>query len=110
MKSLVLLYRGQSTSDEVTIKEFLQVKENNNHYLLGENRFGERFGILKKEVGKVCKKPVYGFSDAAKYPIELPNMKTTKWNDDIYFIFVNKVKYDCNPMLYYDIIKKYREG
>lgn len=109
MKNLILLYRGKDGSDGITIKEFLQVKETNDHYLLGEGRYGNRLGVLKKKIGKICKDPSYGFSDAVRYPIELPYMKTTGW-DDIYFIFVNKSKYDENPVMYYDMIKNYREG
>lgn len=108
MKNLVLLYRGMNNRDEVTIKELLQVRENNDHYLFGEDGW-RRLGVLKKKVGIVCKKTFYGGSNAARFPIELPYMGVSGWSSDVYFIFVNKTKYDENPNFYYDMIKNYRE-
>lgn len=104
MKSLVLLYRNIK-SNEVTIREFQHIEENNKHYLFGmTNWLGNRVGVLKKYVGQIHKFDYYHGEDFAKYPIVLPNM-----HDKCYFIFINKNKYNENPLYYYDMIKNYEE-
>ncbi len=110
MKSLVLLYRDNKTK-EVAIREFLNITENNKHYLFGtKNWIGNREGVLKKNVGKVLK--VGDFSTnckIAEYPVEIPSLnRDIFWNGG-YLIFVNKNKYDEDPTYYYNVIKNYRE-
>lgn len=110
MKSLVLLY-CDNRRREVTIREFPNVTENNKHYLFGTtNWIGNREGVLKKNVGKVCK--VRDFCTnckIAEYPIEIPSLgRDISW-DGGYLIFVNKNKYDENPVYYYNMLKNFRE-
>ena len=104
MRGLVLLYRN---GENVTIREYSTIKEKNNYYIVGENCIGE-IGIIKKYVGKVCKHTWYADTceghNLFHYPIDIPYMEGQG-----YFIFVNKNKYDENPVLYYDMIKNYRE-
>lgn len=107
MKSLVLLYRSKK-NEEVTIKEYSNITENNKHYLFGTNYLGNNVGVLKKCIGEVRIFDDYFGGKAAIYPIELPHMNNLYWYGG-YFMFVNKNKYDENPMYYYNIIKNYRE-
>ncbi len=107
MKSLVLLYRSKR-DEGVTIEEYSNITENNKHYLLGKkNCIGNRIGILKRCVGEVCVINDY-FGRATIYPVELPYMGDLHWQGG-YFIFVNKNKYDADPIHYYNMIKNYRE-
>lgn len=116
MRSLVLLYRNR---ENVTIREYPKVEDFGEHYIVGETYWGSKTGILKKYVGEVCKMEYYcgayiasstlaNRASVAKYPVEVPDMGDIKWHGG-YFMFVNKTKYDANPIYYYDMIKNYRE-
>ena len=111
MKGLVLLYR---CNDEVTIREFEIIGDYHNHYIIGKNWLDNREGILKKYVGKVCQLDwsnhgTYEGTRVCIYPVELPYM-SYKWSKKgIYFMFINKTKYDADPAYYYDMIKNYTE-
>ena len=117
MKSLVLLYRNICDSDEVptvSIREYNTVSETNDHYIIGKRPYSSSFseGIMKKFVGKVFKYNRYnryGYKETTKFPVDLPDMRGYRDYEDIYYLFVNKCKYDENPLYYYDMIKNYRE-
>ena len=110
MKGLVLLYRSDNG---ITIKEYPKVEENNLYYIVGNGMFNNKEGIMKKYVGKMCTFDCYGAicegSYVSKYPIDIPYMGGIRWRSNGCFMFINKVKYDANPLYYYDMIKHFRE-
>ena len=105
MKNLVLLYCDDK-QQEITIREFLDVKESHFYYLTDKNQ-----GIMKKCIGNVCKvnccEATLNKTYLPKYPIDIPYMHSCYW--DGYFLFVNKNNYDKDPKYYYNMIKNYRE-
>lgn len=112
MKSLVLLCR---CNDGVLVKEFPNVKDNKDYYLFEQKDiFGDSTGIMKKYVGKICKCR-YGNDITcdgkyvSAYPVEIPYIRSLSDTLKGYFVFVNKNKYDENPLYYHDMIKNYRE-
>ena len=106
MKSLVLLYRDNS-GDELHIKYYSQVKDIKDAYIVGEKGYGFWSGISKKLVGiPLDYKDNYYLHLSA--PVILPHMGECYWHGGK-FLFVNKTKYDENPLYYQNMIMNYRE-
>lgn len=106
MKSLVLLYRDNS-GDELHIKYYSQVKDIKDAYIVGEKGYGFWSGISKKLVGiPLDYKDNYYLHLSA--PVTLPHMGECYWHGGK-FLFVNKTKYDENPLYYQNMIMDYRE-
>lgn len=106
MKSLVLLYRD-NFGDELHIKYYSQVKDIKDAYIVGEKGYGFWSGISKKLVGiPLDYKDNYYLHLSA--PVTLPHMGECYWHGGK-FLFVNKTKYDENPLYYQNMIMNYRE-
>lgn len=106
MKNLVLLYRDNS-GDELHIKYYSQVKDIKDAYIVGEKGYGFWSGISKKLVGiPLDYKDNYYLHLSA--PVTLPHMGECYWHGGK-FLFVNKTKYDENPLYYQNMIMNYRE-
>ena len=106
MKSLVLLYRDNS-GDELHIKYYSQVKDIKDAYIVGEKGYGFWSGISKKLVGiPLDYKDNYYLHLST--PVTLPHMGECYWHGGK-FLFVNKTKYDENPLYYQNMIMNYRE-
>lgn len=106
MKSLVLLYRDNS-GDELHIKYYSQVKDIKDAYIVGEKGYGFWSGISKKLVGiPLDYKDNYYLHLSA--PVTLPHMGEC-YRHGGKFLFVNKTKYDENPLYYQNMIMNYRE-
>ena len=103
MKSLVLLYKDKERDTDLCIKIYTQIKDKRNVYVLGKNWYGNDYGVRKDYVGKVTSTKNYPIT----YPVELP-LRCSSWHDDI-FMFVNKDKYDQDPIYYQNMILQYKE-
>ena len=113
MKGLVLLYRfGKS----ITIKEYDIQEDYHNHYIVDTNQW-EKIGILKQYVGKICEQIGYreamceGARVSRDFSVDLPYELMHQWYNAHYqkgyFIFINKTKFDADPMYYYNMIRDY---
>lgn len=101
MRKLVLLYKDIS-SKEISIKEYNIISDIGKYYLFDKNNPYTREGILKKYVDKICNNQNY----LKTYPVELPYCIRYYYREVI-FIFVNKNKYDRDPIKYLNLIDKY---
>ena len=106
MKSLVLLYR-ENSGDELHIKYYSQIKDLKDAYIVGDKHYSFYEGISKRLVGVPSDYESNYFLHLSA-PITLPHMGDCYWNGGR-FLFVNKTKYDENPIYYQDMIMNYRE-
>ena len=107
MKNLILLYHeyGDKT---LHIKNYTVKKDTKDGYIIGEKRYGYYEGVLKNLIGKVSDyKDNYYLCFSSK-PMTLPYMEECYWKDGI-FIFLNKNKYDKDPIYYQKMVMNYRE-
>lgn len=107
MKNLILLYR-EYEDKTLHIKNYTVKKDIKDGYIIGEKRYGYYEGVLKNLIGKVSDyKDNYYLCFSSK-PITLPYMGECYWKGGI-FLFLNKNKYDKNPIYYQELIMNYRE-
>lgn len=106
MKSLVLLY-CDNRSDELHIKYYSQVKDSKDVYIIGDRQYGFWEGITKKLVG-IPSDYEDNYYLHTSVPVTLPHMGDCYWRGGK-FLFVNKNKYDENPVYYQDMIRDFRE-
>lgn len=105
MKNLVLLYR-ENSGDELHIKYYSQVKDTKDAYVTGDKYYGFYEGVSKKLIGIPSDYKNNYFLHLSA-PITLPRMGDCYWSGGK-FLFVNKTKYDENPLYYQDMITNYR--
>lgn len=103
MKSLVLLYQDNH-DDTLHIKCYSQVRDNKDVYIVGERRYGFLQGVSKKLIGIPSD---YRTNYYAQSATTLPYMGECYLYGGK-FLFVNKNKYDEDPLFYQDIIKNFR--
>lgn len=101
MRKLVLLYKD-TLDDQISIKEYSIVNDEGKYYILDEKSPYSRIGILKKYVDCICKLKAYPNT----YPVELPYLVGQYWRN-IVFLFVNKNKYEEDPIGYINKLKTY---
>ena len=103
MKSLVLLYRDDN--HELVIKNYPQVKDNKEYYVIGKSWYGSNVGIKKSCMEQILTKNTYRY----EYHMFLPDVIKDYYSNQTVFMFVNKTQYDKNPIYYQDMIMNYRE-
>lgn len=101
MRKLVLLYKDV-LENQISIKEYSIVEEQGKYFIFDDKNPYSKTGILKKYINHICSLKDYPNT----YPIELPYIVDKYWRD-IVFMFVNKNKYDKNPINYIDMMKNY---
>lgn len=103
MKSLVLLYKIEGDNDTIHIKEFPQILDKKDSYITEKSCWGEDSGVRKGELEKFILKTSYG----SRYHKGVYLPYVSGWGDVVYY-FVNKVKYDKEPVFYQEQLKNYK--
>ena len=107
MKDLILLYK-EYKGRTLHIRYYPVKKDIKDGYIIGEKRYGYYEGVLKDLIGKVSDyKDNYYLCSSSK-PITLPYMGECYWKGGI-FLFLNKSKYDKDPIYYQKMIMEHRE-
>lgn len=107
MKDLILLYK-EYKGRALHIRYYPVKKDIKDGYIIGEKRYGYYEGVLKNLIGKVSDyKDNYYLCSSSK-PITLPYMGECYWKGGI-FLFLNKSKYDKDPIYYQKMIMEHRE-
>ena len=107
MKDLILLYK-EYKGRTLHIRYYPVKKDIKDGYIIGEKRYGYYEGVLKNLIGKVSDyKDNYYLCSSSK-PITLPYMGECYWKGGI-FLFLNKSKYDKDPIYYQKMIMEHRE-
>ena len=107
MKDLILLYK-EYKGQTLHIRHYPVKKDTKDGYIIGEERYGHYEGVLKNLIGKVSDyKDNYYLCSSSK-PITLPYMEECCWKGGI-FLFLNKSKYDKDPIYYQKMIMEHRE-
>lgn len=107
MKDLILLYK-EYKGRTLHIRHYPVKKDIKDGYIIGEKRYGYYEGVLKNLIGKVSDyKDNYYLCSSSK-AITLPYMGECYWKGGI-FLFLNKSKYDKDPIYYQKMIMEHRE-
>ena len=107
MKDLILLYK-EYKGKTLHIRHYPVKKDTKDGYIIGEKRYGHYEGVLKNLIGKVSDyKDNYYLCSSSKL-ITLPYMEECCWKGGI-FLFLNKSKYDKDPIYYQKMIMEHRE-
>lgn len=102
MRKLVLIFKDLS-DNQLSIKEYNIESDIGKYYIFNvTNRYFSKEGVLKKYVNRICTLDTYPNT----YPVELPYIVGQYWKKFV-FMFVNKNKYEQNPIEYINMIKNY---
>ena len=107
MKDLILLYK-EYKGKTLHIRHYPVKKDTKDGYIIGEKRYGHYEGVLKNLIGKVSDYKGNYYLCSSSKPITLPYMEECCWKGGI-FLFLNKSKYDKDPIYYQKMIMEHRE-
>jgi hypothetical protein len=102
----MLLYR-ENRSEDLSIRCYSQVKDTKDAYIVEDKQYGFYSGVPKRLVGVVSDYKCNRYPHLSA-PVILPQMGSCYWQGGV-FLFVNKTKYDENPVYFQNMIMNYKE-